>query len=74
MQLLFFGSLSEIAGAAGRADLVADTDALKEKLQRQYPLLKDLKYAVAVDKKIIHSNTVLHDGCTVALLPPYSGG
>jgi sulfur-carrier protein len=32
------------------------------------------KFVVAVDKKTITENTMLNDHCTVALLPPFSGG
>ncbi|MBZ4191343.1 MoaD/ThiS family protein [Niabella beijingensis] len=74
IQLLFFGPLSEIAGATDRMDFVPDTDTLKEKLYIVYPALKKFKYVIAVNKKIIRDNATLQDGSIVALLPPYSGG
>jgi sulfur-carrier protein len=40
----------------------------------QYPALASEKFVIAVDKKTIATNTALMDHCTVALLPPFSGG
>lgn len=74
IEVLFFGKLVEIAGASLAIDDVKTTDELLEKLRLQYPLLVSEKYIVAVDKKTITGNTILSDGCTVALLPPFSGG
>jgi molybdopterin converting factor small subunit len=70
-----FGQLVPITGG----DLVleegiADTDSLKHWMEDRHPGLAQLKYVVAVDKNIIGKNTVLTDGVTVALLPPFSGG
>ncbi len=74
VEVLFFGKLVEIAGASLAIDDVKTTDELLEKLRLQYPLLVAEKYVVAVDKITITGNTILSDGCTVALLPPFSGG
>ncbi len=30
--------------------------------------------AFAIDGKLAHRKTILHDGCTIAILPPVSGG
>ena len=72
--VLFFGKLVEIAGTTTELPLVASTDKLLEQLRLQFPALAAEKYVVAVDKKTITENTPLTDNCTVALLPPFSGG
>lgn len=72
--VLFFGKLAEIAGESLTIDDVKTTDELLRQLRLQYPLLAAEKYIIAVDKKTISENTILIDGCTVALLPPFSGG
>lgn len=72
--VLFFGKLAEIAGAKAELPHVASTDELLQQLLVQYPLLAAEKFIVAVDKKTITGNTTLNDYCTVALLPPFSGG
>ena len=49
--------------------------AIHELCQQQpsiRPLLKGVVFAV--DDDIVPANTVLHDGATLALLPPVSGG
>ena len=74
VEVLFFGKLVDIAGASLTIDNVKTTDELLEQLRLQYPLLAAEKYMIAVDKKAISTNTSLADNCTVALLPPFSGG
>lgn len=56
------------------AENISDTEALKMWLAINYPNLKNLKITIAVNKQIVHSKTILSDGCEVALLPPFSGG
>jgi sulfur-carrier protein len=75
IKIISFGQLVPITGSnlvleAG----IADTDALKQWMEDHHPGLAQLNYVIAVDKNIIGKNTVLKDGVTVALLPPFSGG
>ncbi|HLP35785.1 MoaD/ThiS family protein [Lacibacter sp.] len=72
--VLFFGKLADIAEAAAELPHVSSTDELLEQLRLQYPALAAEKFIMAVDKKTISTNTLLTDNCTVALLPPFSGG
>ncbi len=72
--VLFFGKLAEIAGAKVEFQPIVSTDELLQQLRTNYPLLAAEKFIVAVDKKTITGNTTLNDNCTVALLPPFSGG
>lgn len=74
IQVLFFGKLVEIAGASSVVHNAKTTNELLDQLRLQYPPLAAEKYIVAVDKKTITENTTLTDNCTVALLPPFSGG
>jgi Molybdopterin converting factor, small subunit len=74
IQVFFFGKLSEIAGAATTLSNLHNTDELIQHLHTQFPALANEKFAVAVNKQTIHTNTELPDNCTVALLPPFSGG
>jgi molybdopterin synthase sulfur carrier subunit len=68
-----FGQLSEITGKNFQAE-VKDTDQLAALLRDTYHMPADMKYMVAVNKKLISNNTLLNADDTVALLPPYSGG
>jgi sulfur-carrier protein len=75
INILAFG---QVAGITGNnvvlEESVSDTEGLKYALHKRYPALGELKYAIAVDKKMIHENVDLSDNATVALLPPFSGG
>ena len=75
VNILLFGQLTDITGTEtiSMQDII-DTNSLVEILQQTYPALLNSKYLVAVNKKVISANTVLTDNCTVALLPPFSGG
>lgn len=75
VNILFFGQLTDITGTKtiSMTDII-DTNGMMKILQQNYPALVNSKYLVAVDKKIISANTMLTDHCTVALLPPFSGG
>lgn len=75
VKVLIFGQLTDITGESEiYLNEVSDRDQLVKKLNQEYPALADSKYAIAVDKKVISQNTRLTDECTVALLPPFSGG
>ncbi len=75
IKILVFGQLSEIINAS-ELELLAinNTDELNKKLFELYPKLEDIKYTLAINKKIIHENTQLYHEDIVALLPPFSGG
>ena len=75
VHIMLFGQLADIT----RVDKITvenclDTDSMVKSLQNTYPALIQSTFVIAVDKKIISSNTSLTDQCTVALLPPFSGG
>ncbi len=74
MQILLFGQLADIVGGSLSLDGINDTDALKKVLHKEHPALANLKYVIAVDKKIVTSNQQLNENNVVALLPPFSGG
>ena len=75
VKVLIFGQLTDIILESEiYLNEVSDRDELVNKLVQQYPALAHSKYAIAVDRKVIKQNIRLTDGCTVALLPPFSGG
>lgn len=70
-----FGRIAEITGNMNvTVQDVRDTTALRSYLEATYPAMKTAKYVLAVNKQIVHTETVLPDAATVALLPPFSGG
>lgn len=74
MKIILFGPLADIAGSSVSLEGMADTDSLINALHNTYPVLTEAKYVIAVDKRVIDSNTLLNEKSVVALLPPFSGG
>lgn len=75
INILSFGQVATITGNSVELNLqVADTNELQQALQHKFPQLAGVKYAMAVDRKMVHENVALANGSTVALLPPFSGG
>lgn len=72
---MLFGQLKEIAGTGFlQIDSIHDTDELRLKMQSLFPRMATMKYAIAVNKKIVSGNTIITPESSVALLPPFSGG
>jgi molybdopterin converting factor small subunit len=74
IEIMSFGQLAEITGAAAFFAEASDSEQLKLVLAERFPALKDRKYALAVNKQLITSTTILKENDIVALLPPFSGG
>jgi molybdopterin synthase sulfur carrier subunit len=74
LTIIAFGQLTDIIGSSVSIENIADTDGLTKKLLADYPVLAGIKYRIAVNKKIINTNTILNDKTAIALLPPFSGG
>lgn len=75
ISVLSFGQVADITNTSSfDMSYVADIDTLKQLLEERYPPLKEIKYAIAVDKKIATGNMVLQDKSVIALLPPFAGG
>jgi len=75
VNIILFGQLVDITGVDSFVmEDTFDTNCLVISLQKSYPAIMNAKYLIAVDKKVIEKNTLLPDNCTVALLPPFSGG
>lgn len=75
MQVMLFGQLTDITGSSTIViDHVADTDSLIQLINERYPAMQQVKYRVAVNKKLVQENTPVSETGMVALLPPFSGG
>lgn len=73
--VLTFGSISEITRTRSLVmKNIFSTDLLVHQLEEQFPGLKTVQYAIAVNMQLVHEHVGLNDGATVALLPPFSGG
>ncbi len=74
VKIQLFGQLKEMAGVPELTTDAADTDGMIKELGIRFPLLKNLKCLIAVDRNIVQTNTTIKPGQELALLPPYSGG
>ena len=75
INVLTFGQVTDIINQSSfEVGDIADVNGLKQMLEEKYEQLKGIKYAIAVDKKIVSGNAPLQDKSVVALLPPFSGG
>jgi len=75
MTVMLFGQLKEIAGSdVLQVDNINNTDELKLRLESLFPQMASMKYAIAINKKVVSVNTAITQKCMVALLPPFSGG
>ena len=78
-KILFFAAAAEASGQREKivevsvGATVADVFA---SLSAESPTLHSLrKYcAFAIDEKVVQADTVVTNGCTIAVLPPVSGG
>ncbi len=70
-----YGQLEDFTGASViTLENIFDTDMLTQNLFQKFPLLKDKKFLVAVDKQVVTEKTAIDSNAEIALLPPFSGG
>jgi len=74
VNVMAFGSVTDVMGESIQLEHVQDTDALMLELNKRFPALKNSKFLVAVNRKMINKNTRLNGDDTVALMSPFSGG
>lgn len=74
-EILFFGQLTDITQCNSiRMDHIHDSEELQKKLFETFPQLKNSKFMIAVNNKIIRSNTEILPDSKIAIMPPFSGG
>jgi len=71
-----FGMVAEKIGSTELIleNMPQDTQQLMHVLFTQFPQLEGVKFAIAVDRKIVHGMITISPGQEIALLPPFSGG
>jgi molybdopterin synthase sulfur carrier subunit len=73
--VLTFGIVTEIIGRSSFVmSNVTSTEELKQQLETTFPPLKNINFAIAVNKQMITTPMQLESNATIALLPPFSGG
>ncbi|TAH40412.1 MAG: hypothetical protein EYC69_11420 [Bacteroidetes bacterium] len=75
MKVKVFGRLIEICESNYvEIDFVDSVELLKNSMETRFPLLKQHKYFIAIDKVISGSNDLIKPDSEIAFMPPYSGG
>ncbi|EMR03673.1 MoaD/ThiS family protein [Cesiribacter andamanensis] len=75
VNILAFGRIAELTAAREwKMQGVRSTEEVRQQLEATYPALQGMRYALALNKKIITADTPLSEGAELALLPPFSGG
>jgi sulfur-carrier protein len=71
-------SFGEITGFINHqkieVDGIAGTYALKQYPENRFPVMKGIKYKLALNKNIVQQNTQITNQATIAIMPPFSGG
>lgn len=76
IRILTFGQIAEKLGK-DQFDFETSADQvlhLRLELERQFPALKDMSYAISVNRVISTDSTEIDATSEIALLPPFSGG
>lgn len=75
IEIISFGKISEFIGNQRfEVSGTGNTDELKEFLERSFPMLKKMKYKLALNNKTVQENLPITDNDKVAIMPPFSGG
>ncbi len=74
MRILLFGMIAERAGANEVQVDAATVAALREALIGRIPGLTGMRYAIAVDRRVVVGDQALTGAEEVAVLPPFAGG
>ncbi len=70
-----FGMIAEKIGASDLEwENPGTLEALKSKLESEFPDLQAAKFGFALNKKMLQGDAQIPEGAEVALLPPFSGG
>lgn len=75
LKIRMFGVVAEKSGTNNLTiPFVDNTNKLYSLLLEKHPQLEGVKFAIAVNRRIVHQNTLLGQNDEIALLPPFSGG
>lgn len=74
MEILLFGMIAEKAGSSTLRVDAGSVETLREQLLRRIPALGEMRYAIAVDRKVVTTDHMLTGTEEIAVLPPFAGG
>jgi molybdopterin synthase sulfur carrier subunit len=77
IHVMYFGMLAEITGQASEQWMIEENltvGKFRQKVEDKYPLLRDKKFKIAVNKQIADDFITVPHQAELALLPPFAGG
>lgn len=75
IEILFFGQLTDKTGCSHmQLDNPGTIGQLKEQLFHQFPELKNAKFTIAINNRLIIEDQIILENSTIAFMPPFSGG
>jgi molybdopterin synthase sulfur carrier subunit len=75
IHLKAFGMLAEKMGTDSlEVENPGSSEVLRRQLLQQFPALQSLTFRMALDRKLLQTDTDISQGQEIALLPPFSGG
>ena len=77
IHILYFGMIAECTGQSMEiwdSEEKISVQELTQALLEKYPILRDRKFRIAVNKQMANTQTPILPGAEVALLPPFAGG
>ena len=75
VKILAFGQIADITkNHTWVMDAPKNSSDLVIQLETDFPELKELNYAISVNKQLLVEPCILQEMSEIALLPPFSGG
>lgn len=74
VKVLYFGIAQEIAGTAEEEFATEGTAGLRIMIAEKYPRMKTVSYRLALNGRLLTSDSSLKENDKIAVLPPFAGG
>jgi len=75
LEVQFFGQLTDKIGKSTvQLNHATNLIQLKEILFKEFPLLKESKFVIAINNKMATDTSEIPEHAVIALMPPFSGG
>lgn len=75
IEIISFGKIADfLQNQQLKLEGVVDTEQLSKHIETKFPQLTSMKYKLAVNKKLVQTNTKINNNDSVAIMPPFSGG
>lgn len=74
MRILLFGSIAEKAGTSVLEMNAPSLHSLRHQLIARIPGLEQMRYAIAIDRRVAVEDQALTGSEEIAVLPPFAGG